>query len=172
MQNAMSRVVLVVLWLVGTLAASSVRAEELPRPTGEVILSVTGDITRTNAPMRADFDRGMLVALGEQSFTTSHSWADKPTTFTGVPVARLLDAVGAQGTKIRAVAVNNYSVELDVAEMRRYPVLLAMKADGVDLQLRDRGPLWIVYPRDNHRELRDERHNFKWIWQLRSLELR
>jgi hypothetical protein len=47
-----------------------------------------------------------------------------------------------------------------------------MKADGVELQLRDRGPLWIVYPRDSFRELRDESNNFKWIWQLRSLELR
>ncbi|MCO4053704.1 MAG: oxidoreductase [Bosea sp.] len=172
MQNAKSRLVLVVLWLVGAFAVSSLRADDLPRPTGDVILSVTGNISRTNAPMRADFDRGMLLALGEQSFTTSHSWADKPTTFTGVPVARLLDAVGAQGTKIRAGAVNSYSVELDVAELRRYPVLLAMKADGVELQLRDRGPLWIVYPRDSFRELRDESNNFKWIWQLRSLELR
>lgn len=172
MKNVMSRLVLLVLWLVGTFAVSSLRADDLPRPTGDVILSITGSIGRTNAPMRADFDRGMLLALGEQSFTTSHSWADKPTTFTGVPVARLLDAVAARGTKIGAMAVNNYSVELDVAEMRRYPVLLAMKADGVDLQLRDRGPLWIVYPRDSFRELRDESHNFKWIWQLRSLELR
>jgi len=172
MQNAMSRMVLVVLWLVGAFAMSSLRADELPRPRGDVILSVTGNISRTNAPMRADFDRDMLLALGEQSFTTSHSWADKPTTFAGVPVARLLDAVGARGTKIRAAAVNNYTVKLDVAEMRRYPVLLAMKADGVELQLRDRGPLWIVYPRDSFRELRDESHNFKWIWQLRSLELR
>ncbi len=133
---------------------------------------MTGKITHTNGPMRADFDRAMLQALGEGTITTSHSWADRPTTFAGVPVARLLDAVGAQGTKIRAVAVNNYAVDLDVAELRRYPVLLAMKADGVELRLRDRGPLWIVYPRDSYRELSDESHNYKWIWQLRSLELR
>ncbi len=172
MWNFVSRLVLLVAGLACAVVHGPAQASELASPKGEVILSVTGRITNTNGPQRADFDREMLRALGEASITTSHSWADRPTTFTGVPVARLLDAVGAQGTKIRAVAINNYAVDLDVAELRRYPVLLAMQADGVELRLRDRGPLWIVYPRDSYRELSDESHNFKWIWQLRSLELR
>ena len=172
MWSWMSRLGLVAAVVVCAVVHVPARAGELASPKGQVILSVTGRIANTNGPMRADFDRDMLQALGEGSITTSHSWADRPTTFTGVPVAKVLDAVGAQGTKIRAVAINNYAVDLDVAELRRYPVLLAMKADGVELRLRDRGPLWIVYPRDSYRELSDESHNFKWIWQLRSLELR
>ncbi len=172
MRSFVSRLVVVAAALVCAVVHAPAHAGQLASPKGEVILSVTGRITNTNGPMRADFDRDMLRALGEASITTSHSWADRPTTFEGVPVARLLDAVGAQGTKIRAVAVNNYAVDLDVTELRRYPVLLAMKADGVELRLRDRGPLWIVYPRDSYRELSDESHNYKWIWQLRSLELR
>lgn len=144
---------------------------ELPKPSGEIILTVSGKISHTNAPGIAEFSRDSLVALGVASFTTSHSWADGKTTFEGVPLAKVLDAVGANGGKIRAVAVNNYAVELDVAELRRYPVLLALKADGTELRRRDRGPIWIVFPRDSYPELRDEKHNNKWIWQVRSLEL-
>lgn len=146
-------------------------ANELAAPKGEVILSVTGKIARANAPGRADFDRDMLIALGMTTIRTSNSWSDGATAFEGVPVAKLLEVVGASGSKIRATAINNYAIDLDVEEMRRYPVLLAMKADGQELRRRDRGPLWVIYPRDSFPELREERHNYKWIWQLRTLEI-
>lgn len=147
------------------------QAQTLNAPKGEVILSVSGKVSRTNNAGRADFDRDMLVALGQRETRTRHSWADGVTVFEGVPLAAVLDAVGATGGKIRAVAINNYAVELDVAEVRKYPVILAMKADGQELRRRDRGPLWVVYPRDSFPELADEKHNFKWIWQLRTLEI-
>ena len=153
-------------------ALPAATAAELPTPKGEIILSVTGKIRHTNAPGRADFDRDMLAALGLTSLTTTHSWADGKTVFEGVPAAKLLDAVGAHGDRIKASAINNYAVELEAAELRRYPVVLALKANGSDLRRRDRGPIWIVYPRDEFAELRDEKHNFKWIWQLRTLEIR
>lgn len=158
--------------LVAALCAPFAQAQDLPKPTGEVILTVTGKISRTNAEGRADFDREMLAKLGLVEMKTSHSWADQATVFEGVPAARLLDAVGAKGDRIKAVAINNYAIELEAAELRRYPVQLALKADGVELRRRDRGPIWIVYPRDAFPELKDEKHNFKWIWQLRTLEIR
>lgn len=158
--------------LFATLWAPFAQAQDLPKPAGEVILTVAGKITRTNAEGRADFDREMLAKLGLVEMKTSHSWADKETVFEGVLASRLLDAVGATGERIKAVAINNYAIELETAELRKYPVMFAMKADGVELRRRDRGPIWIVYPRDSFPELKDEKHNFKWIWQLRSLEIR
>lgn len=157
---------------VAVLPASVAKAQGLAKPKGEVILSISGKITHSNAEGRADFDREMLEALGMAVLKTTHSWADKETRFEGVPAARLLEAVGATGDRIKAVAINNYAIDLEAAELRKYPVMLAMKADGAELRRRDRGPIWIVYPRDAFPELKDEKHNFKWIWQLRSLEIR
>lgn len=153
------------------IASPAAQAQELPKPKGEVILSVTGKISHTNAAGRADFDREMLTNLGLAEIKTTHSWADKATVFEGVAAAKLLEVVGATGSRIKAAAINNYAIDLDAAELRKYPVLLALKADGVDLRRRDRGPIWIVYPRDTFPELKDEKHNFKWIWQLRSLDI-
>lgn len=158
--------------LVVAILFSGAQAAELPKPKGEVILTVTGKISNTNAPGKAEFDRDMLVALGVSEIKTTHSWADGATVFEGIAAARLLDAVGASGTAIKASAINDYAIDLELAEMRKYPVLLALKADGTELRRRDRGPLWIVYPRDTFPELRDEKHNFKWIWQLKALDIR
>lgn len=147
------------------------RAATLPQPTGPVILRVTGAIENRNEPEAAAFDRAMLEALGTATVTTSTSWTDGTPTFEGVPLAAILDAVGATGSTLHAVAVNDYAIDLDVAEVRKYPVLAAMKQDGRELRLRDRGPLWIVYPRDDYPELRPERNDYKWIWQLKQIDV-
>ncbi len=141
----------------------------LDKPTGPVILTVTGAITHANDGGRALFDRGMLERLGFSSFRTSTAWTDGVIEFEGVLVKKLLDAVGIRGTKLRAVAINDYSVELDAAEFDTVPALLAMKMNGTDLRVRDKGPIWIVYPRDDLPAFRNEANNYKWIWQLKTI---
>jgi len=144
----------------------------LPQATGEVVLTVTGAIARTNGDGAAEFDQAMLEEIGSARLATSTPWTDDVPEFEGVPMAALLDAVGAAGTVAVATALDGYSVELPIAELRTYPVLLAMRMNGEPLSVRDRGPLWVVYPRDQLPEFRDARHDAKWIWQLRSLEIR
>ena len=56
-----------------------------------------------------------------------------------------------------------------MSDFADYPVLFALKMDGRDLTVRDRGPIWIVYPRDDFSELRNERVNARWVWQLNGL---
>ena len=64
------------------------------------------------------------------------------------------------------------TVEIPIEDCRRYPVVLALTRDGRDLQRRDKGPIWVVYPRDDHAELRSEQINTRWVWQLDRLEVR
>lgn len=153
--------------------AAQLRADELPRPTGPVILVLSGSITNTNAPGgRSEFDRAMLEALGTDSLTTTTNWTDGPQVFDGVRVSKVLTAVGAHGTVALGTALNDYAVEIPVSDFLDYPVLLALRANGVELTSRDKGPIWIVYPRDDFSALRDPRNDLKWIWQLRSIEIR
>ena len=150
----------------------TVAAEPLPRPTGPVILTVTGAIERTNADGRAEFDRAMLEALGVTVLTTSTDFTDGKPTFSGVLASRLLAAVGGHGTTIVASALNDYQVTIPADDFTRYPVLLAFAMNGKPLTPRDKGPLWAVYPRDDYPALMDPKINDRWIWQLRALEVR
>jgi hypothetical protein len=49
--------------------------------------------------------------------------------------------------------------------------ILALKRDGETLSRRDKGPIWIVYPRDDFPELQLETINARWVWQLIELEV-
>ena len=86
-------------------------------------------------------------------------------------VSRLLDALGAAGTELRTFALNDYAVTIPIAELRAYPVLLALDRDGQPLSVRERGPLWVIYPWSQHPELDDRVHRQRSIWQLRAIEV-
>ncbi len=107
-----------------------------------------------------------------QTVRTSTDWTDGVKAFRGPYVRDVLDAAGYRGETVTATALNDYSVEIPMADFERYPVVLAMEMDGEPLTRRDKGPLWIVYPRDEFAELATAETNAKWIWQLRSLEVR
>jgi hypothetical protein len=154
-------------WLI----AGAARAEALPQPAGPVILRVTGRIRNANAEGAARFDRQTLEALGTRKLTTSTAWTTGPTEFEGVLAGDVLDAVGAEGTAVLATALNDYAVTIPIDELRRYQVLLALRMNGQYLKIMDKGPIWIVYPRDQYRELQDSLTDKKWVWQLRELRV-
>jgi hypothetical protein len=89
-----------------------------------------------------------------------------------VLVRDLLEAVGAHGSEVAAVALNDDVVTIPMDEFSRYPVLLALKMNGEYLKIRDKGPIWIVYPRDQYSELRNPMTDKKWVWQLAQLDVR
>jgi hypothetical protein len=147
------------------------RADSLPPPQGPVLLTVTGHISHTTSPGRAEFDRAALEALGLQEISTSTAWTDGVSRFRGPLLRDVLDRVGAKGTGLIARAINDYSVRIPIEDCRKYRVLLALTRDGRELQRRDKGPIWVVYPRDEHPELRSELINARWIWQLDRLDV-
>lgn len=143
----------------------------LERPKGEIILTVDGSITATNQGKEAVFDRDMLNRLGARTLRTSTSWTDGVQTFEGFLARDLMKAVGAKGTSVRATALNDYTIKIPLADFFKYDVLFAMKMNGKILTRRDKGPIWIIYPRDQHRELQNQKVDAKWIWQLVRLQV-
>ena len=147
-------------------------ADGLSEPSGRVILTVSGQLDHTNAPGEARFDRAMLEALGVETVVTHTAWTTGPQTFEGVPVKAVLEAVGAEGTTARCVALNDYTVDIPLSEFSDYPALMALKMNGTYIRVRDKGPIWIVYPADDFPELDRPGIWHHWIWQLKGMEIR
>lgn len=159
---------MIVLWY--AFFGSSVLAQD--EPTGRVILEVAGAIDHTNGDNIMRYDRPMLEALGLRDIVTETPWTDGPATFTGVLARDLLANVGATGTTIFAIALNDYGVEIPITDFETFDVILALRKDGEYLTVRDRGPLWVIYPWSDFTDLQNELYYSRSIWQLRTLDVR
>lgn len=144
----------------------------LARPAGAVLLTVSGAVARTNSPAGADFDRAMLESLGTATIRTSTPYTSGVQEFRGVPLRRLLDAVGARGVRATATALNDYSVDLPLSDADLPGVLLATERNGGPMSVREKGPIWLVYPLDSDPRLQRRETYAKMVWQLRRIEVR
>lgn len=154
------------------LPVTSQAADPLPAPQGQVILTVTGNIAVSNSTEGAAFDRAMLEEIGLTELSTSTPWTDGVQKFNGILGRTLLERVGAQGSVVMATALNDYTVELPMDDFGTYDVLLALDMNGAAMQVSDKGPVWIVYPRDQVPALQDRKLHDRWVWQLKSLQVK
>lgn len=168
-----SRTAFTSLVLTGLLFPITLQAEtvDLEIPAGPVILELYGNIGRTNSGDAARFDMEMLRALPVHALETTTSVTDGVRHFEGFLMRDLLELVSAQGEIVRAIALNDYLIDIPVEDFIQFDVLVAYEMDGEPLHVRDKGPLWIVYPRDDHRELQDIRFDYRWVWQLYRLDI-
>ncbi|MFZ5789152.1 MAG: molybdopterin-dependent oxidoreductase [Pseudomonadota bacterium] len=134
-----------------------------------ILLTVAGKIAA--AGETAQFDRSRLESLGMHHLKTHTYWTDGVQDFEGVLLRDLLRAVGSRGKVGVMEALNDYSVEIPLSDAAFYDVLIALKRNGRDLRIRDRGPLWLVYPIDGHPELDRRATADKMIWHLSRINI-
>lgn len=144
-------------------------ARALPLPQEKLLLSITGKIEVSNQDGEARFDRPMLESLGQASIVTSTPWYKTVNRFDGVPMHKLMQAVQASGERITALALNDYATAIPIEDFERYGVLLALKRDGEYMPVRDKGPLFIIYPFDQYAELQTQKYYSRSAWQLARL---
>jgi hypothetical protein len=143
----------------------------LERPAGPVVLTISGRVGQPNAGSRAEFDMAMLETLPQHSFVTRTPWYTSPRKFTGPLLRDVLAACGASGSNLRAAALNDYHVDLPFDDAQRHDVLLARLLDDKPMAVRDKGPLFIIYPFDSSAELRNTVYYSRSAWQLKSIDV-
>ncbi len=143
----------------------------LPTPKERVVLTVSGQIGIRNQGVHAVFDLPMIEALPQHRFTTQTPWDEQPVTFSGPRLRDVLVAVRAQGRQLRATALNDYRVVIPIEDAQRFDVVIATRKNGELMAVRDKGPLFIVYPFDSDPALKDKRYYERSIWQLKAIEV-
>lgn len=146
-------------------------AGPLPRASAPILLEITGKISVTNEGAAARFDREMLDALPQHRLETYTDWTQGLQVFEGPLLADVLARVDAYGTTVRAIALNDYKVDIPRTDADEYPVMLALRQNGAPMSVRDKGPIWIIYPNSNPEAALASPHNDKSVWQLRSLDV-
>ncbi|MBZ0057682.1 molybdopterin-dependent oxidoreductase [Leclercia adecarboxylata] len=160
-----------IVMLLSLVVATQVWAGELPKPEGKVLLTLSGNIQNTNADGKAVFDIASLEKLGLVSFQTTSPWYNGRTTFTGVPLRKLMEYVGAKGSIVKVIALNDYTTVIPLNDFNKYNVILALKVNGEYMRIRDKGPLFIVYPYDSMPELNSQIFYSRSAWQVSKMNI-
>ncbi|MEH6460841.1 molybdopterin-dependent oxidoreductase [Chitinimonas sp. JJ19] len=157
--------------LLGAALASTQPSLALDKPVGRTALTISGKVSKPNDGPRAVFDMAMLAKLPQQTFTTKTPWYPQPVKFTGPLLRDVLAAAGATGSKIVAVALNDYKTEIPFADAQQHDVIVARLMNDKPMPVREKGPLFIVYPFDTKTELRAEIYYNRSAWQLNALQV-
>ena len=143
----------------------------LDKPTGAVVLTLRGRVSNSNEGGAAHFDMGMLERMAQRHITTRTPWFEGPRKFTGPLLRDVLQAAGAKGTTVRAIALNDYKVDIPFDDASKFDVVMARLLDDKPMPVRDKGPLFIIYPFDDRSELRVPQYFARCAWQLRTIEI-
>ena len=151
----------------------SLAAFELPKeaPLGAVILTVSGKIGIKNSADAALFDAALLDALPQHSFVSATPWLKNPATFTGPLLKDVLQALKAQGTTLKALALNDYKIDIPLDDAFKFDVILTRKVDGRVLTVREKGPIFVMYPFERFPHLKTDLYYSRCVWQLKSLRV-
>jgi hypothetical protein len=144
----------------------------LSAPTGDVILTVVGKIGQTNADGRAEFDLAMLENLKGRITRTKTPWMEGQSEFSGPLLREVLAAVGATGKTLKVTALNDFVAYLPDKDALEHDTILATRLDGSIMSVRDKGPLFLIYPFDREPALYNEKYFARSVWQITEIEVR
>ncbi|MDX5414196.1 MAG: oxidoreductase [Rhodobacterales bacterium] len=142
-------------------SASRVRADET-----RLVVDTAGDGSDLRAFTDAD-----LMALPQISFTTSTIWTNAEAEFSGPSLAAVLAAAGAGDGDLRMTAVNDYKVDMPRGRVEDSAPIVANRIDGAPFGIRDKGPLWLVFPFDSDARFQTEEVYSFSIWQLTQIQI-
>jgi hypothetical protein len=166
------RRVLALPWLLACHAAI-VQAATAAAP----VLTVTGAGLGPPAQAgRMAFDLGALQQLDQRKIVSATPWYSNISEFTGPLLRDVLKASGAGANvngsgRLRCTALNDYRVEIPLDDVHRFDVVVAHLFNGKPMSVREKGPLFVIYPFDEQPQLRTTTYFSRCIWQLKSIEL-
>ena len=154
-------------------SASIGLTEAIPSPSQEVVLTISGRIAAKNTSDALVLDIPTLEKLGLVKYTVDDPWLKQTITYSGVLMSDLLKYAGTFHTaqSVHMVALDDYQVDIPIADMNKWPILLATRANGDYLSVENFGPTRIIYPYGSH-SIDPTSHNDLWIWSLKSMEVR
>jgi hypothetical protein len=140
-------------------------------PQGKALLTITGRIGATNDDGVLRLDRAELDRLGLLAMSVNDPWAKQRIDLQGVWLRDLVDLARPDtgATTLHVSALDDYQVDLDLADVRGQPILLATRTgDGGDLPVESGGPTRVVFADDLAQRYSPD----LWIWNIEKIEVR
>ena len=143
--------------------ATAGRAED--QPGDEIVLTVRSLSGAVHTYRRSD-----LALMRRVTFRTTTIWTEGSHEFSGVPLSEVLKESGVVLGDVDLYAANDYVATMPLTEIEPDAPIVADLMDGAPMSLRDKGPLWVVYPYDADRRYQSETCFTRSVWQLVRIE--
>lgn len=91
----------------------------------------------------------------------------------GVSLRQLVERMGGnERHQIELTALNDYAVRIPWSDLVQYDPVLAYRRNHQPIGVRDKGPLILIYPFDEHPQLQKQDYVNRTIWQVNVLSVR
>jgi hypothetical protein len=101
--------------------------------------------------------------------TMKNVWVNKTVTYTGVKLSTIIQKYNITSEWLKMTAINDYSIKVPIIDAEK-GAFIAYLADGKPMKIRDKGPLWVLYPFGENEELEIDTYHNRSIWQLKLIE--
>jgi len=62
-------------------------------------------------------------------------------------------------------------VNISVADIQKWPILLALQTNGEYMTVEFNGPTRIIFPFDDYKEIDQVAYKDLWIWNIKAMEI-
>ncbi|OOF27523.1 hypothetical protein BZJ19_01740 [Salinivibrio proteolyticus] len=143
------------------------------------VIAMTASRTAIASPMLTvtskegieSFTREQLVSMADRTIQTATPWTKGKHVFLGVSVQKLLAILDMPPTKLKVYALNDYWAEITIEDIEKYNPIFAIKKDGQWMRVRDKGPIWVIYPLSEENLLDSEIIHSRMVWQTNRVEI-
>lgn len=136
------------------------------------MLVISGKILNRNHGENFVFDMAMLETLPQHRFRTRTPWYSEAREYTGPLLRDVLALAGVKGNMLTAHALNDYKADIPLSDALDHDVVVARLIDGRPMPVRDKGPLFVIYPFDEKDELRTQTYYVRSVWQLKEIHVK
>ncbi|WP_039981800.1 hypothetical protein [Vibrio sagamiensis] len=113
-----------------------------------------------------------LQSLPRKELKTALPWLEGENVFSGFTLPDLLKENGlSMPTMVNIVALNGYRVAIPKSDIINYDPIIAFKMFNKYMEVRDKGPYWLVFPLSKFKEIDTVEYHAKMIWQIKEIYL-
>jgi hypothetical protein len=134
----------------------------------ELRIKLTGNLKKNTSQYITVADLEILPLI---EYAVEDPYIGKRVVYIGLLLSEFVKQYGQPDTsKIRLRAIEDYKTEFTKDEWTKWKIMLATRADGNHMGLREKGPVKIVMPYDTAKDINPTLYNPKWIWQINRIE--
>lgn len=117
------------------------------------------------------FTDAELMALPQESFETETIWTEGVVRFSGPSVKTVIEQTDMPAADVQLVAINDYNIVLPLEKIEDGAPIIASRINGEPFSVREKGPLWVVFPYDDESRYNTEEYFSFSVWQLNRLNV-